>query len=78
MAEEHRPRRGDWVRTKESRAIGIVRRAARDGSWADVRWRSGGEEWSKRMPAWSLVVLHTIPFQGGTVTDMTRQRELEG
>jgi len=73
-----RPKRGDWVRTKESGAIGIVRRVARDGSWADVRWRSRGEEWSKRMPTLSLIVLHTIPFPGGTVTDMTRQKELEG
>ena len=73
-------KRADWVRTKDDsgRAIvGIVRRVALDGSWADVRWRSGGEEWSKRMPVSALVIQHTIPFAGGTVTDMTRERELE-
>ncbi len=71
-------RRGDWVRTKESRVIGFVRRVARDGSWADVRWRDGGAEWSKRMPTWALIVEHTIPFMGMYITDMTRQKELEG
>jgi len=73
-------KRCDWVWPKDSRnggaVMGIVRRVALDGSWVDVRWRSGGEEWSKRMPASALVILHTIPFAGGTVTDMTREREL--
>ena len=79
-------KRGDWVTAKscptlngnQLLVVGTVRRVARDGSWCDVRWRSGGVEWSKRMPADSLVIRHTIPFLGGTVTDMTRQKELDG
>jgi hypothetical protein len=35
------PRRGDHVRIG---ALGLVRRAARDGSWADVRLKLG-EGW---------------------------------
>lgn len=69
-------KRADWVTTK-SGGRGIVRRLAKDGSWADVRWRAGGEEWSKRMPTTSLIPLHTIPLAGGTVTDMTREKEME-
>lgn len=69
-------KRSDWVRTKDSRLVGLVIRAARDGTWADVRWRAGNEEWSKRMPTWSLIPLHTIQIPGGTVTDMNREKEL--
>ncbi|HET9273705.1 MAG TPA: hypothetical protein VFO09_05510 [Methyloceanibacter sp.] len=86
MSDPKRPRRGDWVRCALDRpdaSPGFVKRVARDGSWADVRWRqqrSDGpdHEWTKRMPCSALVVLHTIPFPGGTATDMTRQKELEG
>lgn len=70
-------KRADWV-TTEFGGFGIVRRLAKDGSWADVRWREHDAEWSKRMPTTSLIVLHTIPFPGGTVTDMTREKELTG
>ncbi len=72
--------RSDWVRAKCG-GIGVVIRVARDGSWADVRWRKlVGPlplEWSKRMPTKSLTVLHTIPTPSGTVTDLTRERELK-
>ena len=66
--------RADWVICKTSSGlIGFVKRMAKDGSWADVDWGS----WVKRMPVSSLEPQHTIPFAGGTVTDMTRERELE-
>lgn len=29
-------KRGDWVTAGESSVVGVVRRVARDGSWADV------------------------------------------
>lgn len=69
----------DWVRTKQHSggALGIVRRIAKDGSWCDVRWRLNGDEWSKRMATDALEVLHTIPFMGGTVTDVTRKLDLD-
>jgi hypothetical protein len=73
--------RADWVTTRNHRKAGLhgfVTRMARDGSWADVRWRYAGDEWRKRMPADSLVALHTIPLGSGwEVTDLTRQREIE-
>ena len=66
--------RSDWVTCpRGSNQIGFVKRVARDGSWADVDWG----QWVKRMPTWALQVQHTIPFGNGTVTDVTRQRELE-
>ena len=64
-------RAGDWV--SNHGYIGIVRRVAKDGRWADVDWGPH----SKRMPAGSLKVEHTIPLGGMTVTDVMRQRELE-
>lgn len=66
--------RADWVRCKRDPAsfVGIVKRVARNGAWADVDWHTH----TKRMPASSLEVLSTIPFGEGTVTDMTREREL--
>jgi len=71
-------KRADWVacRLSPSGGIGIVKRVARDGSWADVDWGP----WTKRMPTSSLRVRTTIPLgrSGWTVTDETRKRELEG
>ena len=69
-------KRADWVTCKSpssGRMVGCVKRMAKDGSWADVDW---GQR-VKRMPTRSLEPQHTIPFAGGTVTDVTRQRELE-
>ena len=63
---------GDWVKAMEGDRIGLVKRVAKDGSWVDVDWRG----WSKRMKPEFLRVQHTIPFQGGTVTDMQREQEL--
>lgn len=66
-------RRADWVTTRSSegqrrRPVGFVKRCARDGKWADVRWKSGTEEWVKRMRCKHLVVLAEIPF----MMDLTR------
>ena len=63
--------RADWVTTPEG-GLGIVRRVAKDGTWADVRWREAElGEWSKRMRVSALRVLHTIPIgDGWTVTDL--------
>jgi len=75
-------KRADWVSCKSDAegAIGLVRRVARDGSWADVRWHCCGEEYTKRMPTSALVVRHTIPAPwagaGYTVTDCMREAEM--
>lgn len=69
-------KRADWVTCKNpvsSGQVGFVKRLAKDGSWADVDWG----QWVKRMPTWALQPKHTIVFKGVTVTDVTRQRELE-
>ena len=75
-----RVRRADWVTTNTG-GHGFVKRVAGDGSWADVLWREPGmdpPEWVKRMRTDCLIVRHTLPLPGGwTVTDMTRQEELE-
>ena len=71
-----RVKRADWVTTPFG-GRGIVRRVAKDGTWADVRWRDGHLEWSKRMRIAALIVQTSLPLGGGlTVTDMTREREL--
>lgn len=67
-------RRSDWVTTKHG-GTGIVRRVAKDGTWADVDWGTH----SKRMRTDKLIILTTIPIgEGWTVTDVTRERELNG
>ena len=68
--------RSDWVRCKSGGGgVGIVRRVARDGSWADVAWRALGH--TKRMRAAALDVVTTIPVGDGVaVTDVTREDEL--
>jgi hypothetical protein len=44
------PVRGDEVYAVMNKSVrGTVIRASRGGAWIDVRWRSGDEEWSKRM-----------------------------
>jgi len=77
-------KRSDWVScvsdNEPNPAIGLVRRVAKDYSWVDVRWRSGSEEWTKRMkPEW-LRIHTTIPCRalgsGWEVTDMNREKEL--
>lgn len=70
-------KRADWVTTRDG-GRGFVMRVARDGAWADVRWRDPElGEWTKRMPTRSLIVRHTIPIGNGwTVTDMDREEEL--
>ena len=62
--------RGDWVRSFHSE--GIVRRVAKDGSWADVDWGS----WVKRVrhPE-RLEIVTTIVRGGWEFTDLTRERE---
>ena len=66
-------KRADWVTTPYG-GHGIVRRVSKNGSWADVDWGTH----TKRMPVRSLIVLTTIPFGNGwTITDVTRERELE-
>ena len=68
----------DWVTTREG-GNGIIRRLARDGSWADVLWRDPmmrPYEWTKRMPTSSLVLVVTLQLPGGwTVTDVIREEE---
>lgn len=65
---------GDWVKPMEGESIGFVRRVARDGSWADVDWRTH----TKRMGAKFLRVQTTIPIGNGMeMTDLTREAELE-
>lgn len=67
---------GDWVTTATG-GRGIVLRVAKDGTWADVRWRRGEEVWIKRMPPDALIIQTTLPLAGGfEVTDLTRAKEL--
>jgi hypothetical protein len=64
----------DWVTTSTG-GRGIVKRIAKDGSWADVDWGS----WSKRMPTSSLIIQTSISIGDGWVaTDLTRESELAG
>ena len=74
----HHVKRADWVTTQDG-GNGFVTRVARNGSWADVKWRDHElGEWTKRMRTSALIVQHTIPIGGGwTVTDMDREDELE-
>ena len=46
-------------------ALGLVRRVARDGSWADVRWvqHTTGEQWDKRQHDVSLLIV-VAPLMG--------------
>jgi hypothetical protein len=64
-------KRGDWV--SNCGRIGLVRRVARDGTWADVDWGTH----RKRMPVSALKVETTIRVGPWEVTDLTRQAELE-
>lgn len=66
-------KRGDWVTAGSSAVIGHVKRMARDGSWADVDWRTH----SKRMRTGALTVQHTIQAGEWEITDETRRTELE-
>ena len=64
----------DWVEAVASPGgEGIVKRVAKDGSWADVDWGPR----RKRMPTASLRVLTTIQRGHWEITDITRQEELE-
>jgi hypothetical protein len=66
-------KRADWVTTIRGGGKGIVKRVAKDGSWADIDW--GG--YTKRMSRKYLIILTTIETADGfTVTDLTRQDEL--
>lgn len=70
-------KRANWVTTRTG-GRGIVTRVARDGSWADVKWREAElGEWTKRMRTDTLIVEHTIALgDGWTVTDLLREQEL--
>ena len=74
-----RVKRSDWVvcALEPAGPVGFVKRAAKNGSWADVRWAAGGSYHVKRMRAEALIVKTTIPMGGGlSVTDLTREKEL--
>jgi hypothetical protein len=72
-------KKADWVKAKllGFNCIGFVQRVAKDGSWADVRWKMGNQEWSKRMPSEALVPQTTIRVGDWEVTDVTRELELK-
>ncbi len=68
-------KKSDWVKCKNtSNVLGIVTRAAKDKTWADVKWNNGI---NKRMDTKVLEVCHTISAFGYMVTDITREKELE-
>lgn len=77
MSEETKPiRRADWVscRAQPDGPVGSVKRTDKTGmKWADVDWG----QWRKRMKREHLVIRHTIPCAGGSVTDESRKAELE-
>jgi hypothetical protein len=61
--------KGDWVvecdsdREPISNKIGYVTRAAKDGSWADVKWSDGTQKWKKRVPTKNLKIISSIPVK---------------
>lgn len=64
----------DWVKVKGDSPVGLVTRAAKNGSWVDVNWGA----WTKRMKPEYLEVVTTIKTFGGMeVTDVTREAELK-
>jgi len=70
-------KRADWVICPGfENIVGVVKRVAKSGLWADVEWPAC----TKRMQTEHLVVQTTIPCAplgpGWTVTDVTREREL--
>ncbi len=67
--------RADWVCCKgQSQHTGIVKRVARDGSWADVDWGSH----RKRMRTDVLSLVDTLSLRDGwQVTDLKAQRRAE-
>lgn len=69
-------RRDDWVKCRGSEPVGIVKRMARDGSWADVEWCINGFVHVKRMPTRVLEVQTEIAFSDGwRVIDLSRECE---
>ena len=69
--------KSDWVTTMTSSSrVGLVRRVAKDGTWADVMWRSGNETWTKRMKTSVLRIETTLRWEDFSVTDMTRALEV--
>jgi hypothetical protein len=82
MGERSAMRRGDWVTTQHG-GRGFVLRVSGGNhpsmAWADVRWKFGAREWSKRMRQSDLIVTDTIEIAGGyTVTDITPPRVRRG
>jgi len=54
-------KKGDWVIEKGCKPVGYVKRVAKDGSWADVKWTTGGSKIAKRMESNNLLIVTTIP-----------------
>lgn len=54
-------KKGDWVVEKGCKPVGYVKRVAKDGTWADVKWTNGDNEITKRMYANDLLIVTTIP-----------------
>jgi len=54
---------GDWVKCKGDSQflVGLVRRVAKDGKWADVDWKIS----NKRMKAAILELVHELDLGGG-------------
>lgn len=70
--------KSDWVETRsEPHVVGSIQRVAKNGRWADVKWRMEGKEWSKRMLTKFLLLKVEIPQPGGmTVNDQCREDSL--
>jgi hypothetical protein len=49
----------DWVVKDGEKVLGLVKRVAKDLSWAEVKWSN--EETVKRIPTIELKVITTIP-----------------
>lgn len=52
MSEQAKPKRGDrfvWATGSNFVSV-LVRRVARDGSWADIACATGSHRWTKRQP----------------------------
>ena len=49
----------DWVVKKGGKVVGLVKRVAKDLSWAEVKWSD--DDMVKRTPTKELRVITTIP-----------------
>lgn len=74
---ENKFKRYDWVTFKGFRGVGFVKRVAKNGSWLDVKWKSGLATWTKRMKPDNLIIVTELDLGNGvSIIDLDRKKEL--